>query len=124
MANGHVGGKIAFSQSPVKAISYAVVVFKPVIAGETVEREKVAILKFHSARIFVRDLQIGRCRGGYQLDTGCKDLCSAERFADKWPFYVGGSGKYATPLKTAITAVDGGDRAGIFIAVINVAPSE
>src|SRR3546814_3029920 len=45
-----------------KAISNAGAVFEPIIAGEAIQGEKIAVLKFHRARIFIGHAEIGELR--------------------------------------------------------------
>src|SRR3546814_15274589 len=45
-----------------KAISNAGAVFEPIIAGEAIQGDKIAVLKFHRARIFIGHAEIGELR--------------------------------------------------------------
>src|SRR3546814_18373794 len=65
------------------AISNAGAVFEPIIAGEAIQGEKIAVLKFYRARIFIGHAAIGALRSRADLHHWCDFLRAANSFTDR-----------------------------------------
>src|SRR3546814_1448566 len=71
-----------------KAISNAGAVFEPIIAGEAIQGEKIAVLKFQRARIFIGHAEIVELRRRADLLPWRALLRDAQRLSDKRPAHV------------------------------------
>ena len=121
MAQIDIGRKTGLPQGPVEAIGYAIIVFKPVIAGKPVQREKIAILKVDSPRIFVWNLQIANGRRCHDLNAWRENLRTAKGLSYERPLNVCRRCKYAARLPAGFTAVNCRKRACIIVAVVDIA---
>src|SRR3546814_20186359 len=101
-----------------KAISNAGAVFEPIIAGEAIQGEKIAVLKFHRARIFIGHAEIGELRRRDDLHPWRDLLRAAKRLSDKRPAHVYRRRRDAAGFPPACSPVDRGFGADILIAMI------
>src|SRR3954453_497982 len=88
LANIAIDREIGALQRPVQAIGYARGVFPPVVAGEAVEREQVAVFEIDRAGILIGNVEIGGRRRQHDLDAGGELLLSAQERTDERPLHI------------------------------------
>src|SRR4051794_18897743 len=89
LADRAVDRQILALERPIDPVSDARGILPPVVPGETVEREQVAVLKVDGTRILVGDVHVARRRRQYQLDARDEPLDAARYGPDEGPFDVG-----------------------------------
>ena len=77
-------------ERPVDAIGDARRILPPIIAGEAVEREQVAVLEVDRTSILVRDVEVRRRRRQHELNARDQPLHAAKQRADERPLDVRG----------------------------------
>src|SRR3546814_1446824 len=83
--------------------------------------EKIAVLKFHRARIFIGHAEIGELRRRDDLHPWRDLLRAAKRLSDKRPAHVYRRRRDAAGFPAACSPVDRGFGEDILIAMIQVA---
>ena len=109
---------------PIDAVSEARAVFPPVVAGEAVEREQVAVLKIDRPRVLVGDRQVRRRRRRHHLQPRSQPLEAAEQGPDQRPLHVGGERGDGPRVPAVGAAIDRHDRLFGVGGVIDVAAPE
>src|SRR3546814_17279441 len=96
-------------------------IVEPIIAGEAIQGEKIAVLKFHRARIFIGHAEIGELRRRDDLHPWRDLLRAAKRLSDKRPAHVYRRRRDAAGFPAACSPVERGFGADILIAMKQVA---
>ena len=91
---------------PFQAIGDPRPVLPPVIAGEAVEGEKIAVFEVDRARILVGDFHIVGRRRQHQLDSRGQPLGAAPELADEGPAQIRGQRADAAELPAVLAAID------------------
>src|SRR3546814_20384080 len=83
--------------------------------------EKIAVLKFHSARIFIGHAEIGELRRRDDLHPWRDLLRAAKRISDKRPAHVYRRRRDAAGIPAACSPVDSGFGEDLLLAMLQVA---
>ena len=95
-------------------------VLPPVVAGEAVEREKVAVLQVDRAGILVGDVEIVGRRRQHQLDPRGQPLGTAPQRADQRPAQIRGERADPAELPAVLAAIDSDRGLRRFVGVIGI----
>ena len=109
---------------PIDPVSHPRAVFDPVVAGEAIEREQIAVLEIDRPGVLVGNGEVADRRAGDDLHPWCQDLRAAEQRAHERPFHIDGADRDRTALPPWQTAIEGGGSRCILVRMIDIAAQE